>query len=212
MTNNNPKNCLITFTRYPEPGKTKTRLIPVLGAEGAANLHRQLTETVITQVKEVQNVLIEVHFTGGNQQLMQAWLGENITYRQQSEGNLGRRMATAFQTAFNNGIEKVVIIGSDCPMLNYQIIEEAFAALSQHELVLGRAADGGYYLIGLKRLIPELFTGVNWGTSEVLQQTVKIAENLKLAVAYLSTLSDIDRPEDLAILDFKPQMDANERR
>lgn len=209
MTNNNPKNCLIIFTRYPEPGKTKTRLIPVLGAESAANLHRQLTETVITQVKELQNVLIEVHFTGGNQQLMQAWLGENITYRQQSEGDLGRRIATAFQTVFNNGIEKVVIIGSDCPTLNYQLIEEAFAALFQHELVLGRAADGGYYLIGLKRLIPELFTGINWGTSEVLQQTVKIAENLKLAVAYLTTLSDIDRPEDLAILDFKPQMDAD---
>jgi len=195
------KNCLIIFTRYPEPGKTKTRLIPVLGAEGAANLHRQLTETVITQVKELSNVLIEVHFTGGNEQLMQAWLGENITYCQQTEGDLGKRMATAFQTAFNNGMEKVVIIGSDCPALNSQIIAEAFAAFSQHELVLGRATDGGYYLIGLKRLIPELFTGINWGTSEVLQQTVKIAKNLKLVVSYLTTLSDIDRPEDLEILD-----------
>ena len=202
MTNNNTKNCLIIFTRYPEAKKTKTRLIPVLGAEGAANLHRQLTETIITQVKELQEVLIEVHFTGGNQQLMQAWLGENITYRQQTEGDLGKRMATAFQTAFNNGIEKAVIIGSDCPALNSQIITEAFAALSQHELVLGPATDGGYYLIGLKRLIPELFTGINWGTSEVLQQTVAIAENLKLAVSYLTTLSDVDRPEDLAILDF----------
>ncbi|MGA9382374.1 MAG: TIGR04282 family arsenosugar biosynthesis glycosyltransferase [Phormidium sp.] len=205
MTNNNMKNCLIVFTRYPEPGKTKTRLIPVLGAEGAANLHRQLTETVITQVKELQDVLIEVHFTGGNQQLMQAWLGENLTYKQQSEGDLGRRMTTAFQTAFNNGIEKVVIIGSDCPALQSQLIEEAFAALFQHELVLGPATDGGYYLIGLKRLIPELFTGVNWGTSEVLHQTVEIAESLKLTVAYLTTLSDVDRPEDLEILDFKPQ-------
>ena len=202
MTNNNTKNCLIIFTRYPEAKKTKTRLIPVLGAEGAANLHRQLTETIITQVKELQEVLIEVHFTGGNQQLMQAWLGENITYRQQTEGDLGKRMATAFQTAFNSGIEKAVIIGSDCPALNSQIITEAFAALSQHELVLGPATDGGYYLIGLKRLIPELFTGINWGTSEVLQQTVAIAENLKLAVSYLTTLSDVDRPEDLAILDF----------
>jgi rSAM/selenodomain-associated transferase 1 len=197
------KSCLIVFTRYPEPGKTKTRLIPVLGAEGAANLHRQLTETVITQVKELSNVLVEVHFTGGNQQLMQAWLGENITYRQQIEGDLGLRIATAFQTAFNNGMEKVVIIGSDCPTLNSELIAEAFAALYQHELVLGPATDGGYYLIGLKRLIPELFTGINWGSSEVLQQTVKIAENMTLAVSYLTTLSDIDRSEDLAILDFR---------
>lgn len=203
MTNNNMKKCLIIFTRYPEPGKTKTRLIPVLGAEGAANLHRQLTETVITQVQELQDVLIEVHFTGGNQQLMQTWLGENITYRQQSQGDLGSRIATAFQTAFNQGIEKVVIIGSDCPTLNSQIIAEAFAAVSQYELVLGPATDGGYYLIGLKRLIPELFTGINWGTSEVLQKTVKIAENLKLAFTYLPTLSDIDRPEDLGSLNLK---------
>ncbi|MFB2937124.1 TIGR04282 family arsenosugar biosynthesis glycosyltransferase [Aerosakkonemataceae cyanobacterium BLCC-F154] len=203
MTNKNPKNCLIIFTRYPEAGKTKTRLIPVLGAEGAANLHRQLTETVITQVKELQNVRIEVHFTGGNQQLMQAWLGENFTYQPQTEGDLGQRMATAFQTAFNNGMEKAVIIGSDCPALTCQLIESAFTELSQDELVLGRAADGGYYLIGLKRLIPELFTGINWGTSEVLQQTVEIAKNLKLAVSYLTTLSDIDRPEDLAILDLR---------
>ncbi|XWK90181.1 MAG: TIGR04282 family arsenosugar biosynthesis glycosyltransferase [Phormidium sp.] len=203
MTNNNPKNCLIIFTRYPEAGKTKTRLIPVLGAEGAANLHRQLTETVVTGVKQVSNTLIEVHFTGGNQQLMAAWLGEDITYKQQTEGDLGKRIATAFQTAFTNGIEKVIIIGSDCPALNSQIIGEGFAALSQHELVLGPATDGGYYLIGLKRLIPELFTGINWGTSEVLQQTVKIAQNLKLVVAYLTILSDIDRAEDLAILDFR---------
>ncbi|MFB2838770.1 TIGR04282 family arsenosugar biosynthesis glycosyltransferase [Floridanema evergladense] len=202
MTNNNTKNCLIIFTRYPEPGKTKTRLIPILGAEGAANLHRQLTETVITQVKELQNVLMEVHFTGGNQQLMQTWLGENLTYKQQIEGDLGKRMATAFKTAFNNGIEQAVIIGSDCPTLTSQIIAEAFAALFQHELVLGPATDGGYYLIGLKRLIPELFLGINWGTSEVLQETVKIAENLKLAVGYLTTLSDIDRPEDLISLNL----------
>ncbi|MFB2877583.1 TIGR04282 family arsenosugar biosynthesis glycosyltransferase [Floridanema aerugineum] len=197
MTNNNTKNCLIIFTRYPEPGKTKTRLIPVLGAEGAAKLHRQLTETVITQLKGLANTLIEVHFTGGNQQLMAAWLGENITYKQQTEGDLGKRMATAFQTAFTKGIEKVVIIGSDCPALDSQLIASAFAALSQHELVLGPATDGGYYLIGLKRLIPELFTGINWGTSQVLQQTVEIAQKLKLVVAYLTTLSDIDRPEDL---------------
>jgi rSAM/selenodomain-associated transferase 1 len=197
MTNNNTKNCLIIFTRYPEPGKTKTRLIPVLGAEGAAKLHRQLTETVITQLKGLANTLIEVHFTGGNQQLMAAWLGENISYKQQTEGDLGKRIATAFATAFDNGIEKVIIIGSDCPALNSQIIASGFAALSQHELVLGPATDGGYYLIGLKRLIPELFTGINWGTSQVLQQTVEIAQKLKLVVAYLTTLSDIDRPEDL---------------
>jgi len=197
------KKCLIVFTRYPEPGKTKTRLIPILGADDAANLHRQMTEGVITQVKELQDISIEVHFTGGDHQLMQEWLGDNIVYRQQSEGDLGWRMQTAFQIAFNNGMEKVVIIGSDCPLLNSQVLESAFQALLKNELVLGPATDGGYYLIGLNRLLPELFTAINWGSNEVFEQTVKIAKSLNLTVAYLTTLSDVDRPEDLAILDFR---------
>ena len=194
------KKCSIVFTRYPEPGKAKTRLIPVLGAEGAAVIHRQLTEYAIAQVKQLQSsypLSVEVHFTGGDRQLMQDWLGDGIIYREQSEGDLGLRMASAFQRTFTDGMDYVIIIGSDCPALNSQIIAEAFQALSQHDLVLGPATDGGYYLIGLRRLIPEIFTGISWSTSEVLQQTVKIAENLNLAVAYLPILSDVDRPEDL---------------
>jgi glycosyltransferase A (GT-A) superfamily protein (DUF2064 family) len=74
---------------------------------------------------------------------------------------------------------------------------KAFNALEQHDLVLGPAQDGGYYLIGLCRLIPELFTGISWSTAEVLQQTMSIAQRLELAVAYLPRLSDVDRPEDL---------------
>lgn len=200
------KKCLIVFTRYPEPGKAKTRLIPVLGAEGAAKLHRQMTENAIAQAKQLQSfhsLSVEVHFTGGSFLLMQEWLGHEITYRQQAEGDIGFRMASAFQTTFNNNIDNVIIIGSDCPTLNYQILSEAFQALHQHDLVLGPATDGGYYLIGLRHFIPELFTDISWSTSEVFQQTVEIAGKLNLAATYLTELSDVDRPEDLSILDFK---------
>ena len=199
-------NCLILFTRYPEAGKAKTRLIPVLGAEGAANLHRQMTEYAIAQIKKLQSsqpLSVEVHFTGGNFQLMQAWLGNEFIYRQQSEGDIGFRMASAFQTAFSNNIDKVIIIGSDCPNLNYQILAEAFRSLDRNDVVLGPATDGGYYLIGLRRFIPDIFIGINWSTSEVFRQTVEIAGKINLNMAYLTELSDIDRPEDLAILDFR---------
>ncbi|MFB2917962.1 MULTISPECIES: TIGR04282 family arsenosugar biosynthesis glycosyltransferase [Aerosakkonema] len=199
------KQCLILFTRYPEPGKAKTRLIPVLGAEGAANLHRQMTENAIAQIKKLQSsdfLSVEVHFTGGNFPLMQEWLGNEITYRQQAEGDIGFRMASAFQTAFSNNIDNVIIIGSDCPALNDQILAQAFQALQQHDLVLGPATDGGYYLIGLRHFIPQLFTDISWSTSEVFRQTVEIADRLNLAAAYLTELSDVDRPEDLSILDF----------
>jgi rSAM/selenodomain-associated transferase 1 len=192
--------CLIIFTRYPEPGKTKTRLIPALGAEGAATLQRQMTEHTLDQVKELQAkrlVSVEVYFVGGNQQLMQSWLGTSVIYRQQGDGDLGRRMAIAFQTALEAGKQRVVVIGTDCPDLKAQLMVKAFHALEQHDLVLGPAQDGGYYLIGLCRLIPELFTGISWSTAEVLQQTMSIAQRLELAVAYLPMLSDVDRPEDL---------------
>ena len=196
------RECLIVFTRYPEPGKTKTRLIPLLGAEGAATLQRQMTEQTLAQVKELQSerlVSATICFAGGNQQLMQNWLGTSFDYQPQGDGDLGRRMAIAFETALEAGTQRVVIIGSDCPDLNAQLMMQAFQALEQHDLVLGPARDGGYYLIGLRRLIPELFTGISWSTTEVLQQTMNIAQKLELAVASLPLLSDVDRPEDLPL-------------
>lgn len=194
------RECLIIFTRYPERGKTKTRLIPVLGAEGAARFQRQMTEQTLAQVKELKAfrpLSVEVHFAGGNQQLMQDWLGADIIYRQQSEGDLGRRMALAFKDSFSAGMTSVVIIGTDCPDLKAQLMVKAFHALEQNDLVLGPALDGGYYLIGQRRFIPELFTGISWSTAEVLEQTISIAQRLDLAIAFLPLLNDIDRPEDL---------------
>ncbi|AOW99043.1 hypothetical protein BJP34_05915 [Moorena producens PAL-8-15-08-1] len=194
---------LIIFSRYPEPGKTKTRMIPALGADGAATLQRRMTEHTVAQVKELitgRPVSVEIHFAGGNQQLMQNWLGSNLVYKPQSDGDLGKRITSAFELSFAESITKVVIIGIDCPDLNSSVMNQAFEALDNHDLVLGPAKDGGYYLVGLGRLIPELFVGVSWGTSEVLQQTVDIAKSLNLTMAMLSELTDVDRPEDLWVV------------
>lgn len=197
------KERLIVFTRYPEPGKTKTRLIPALGALGAATLQRQMTEYMLLQARELQSfypVSVEVRFAGGEQQLMQDWLGKDFQYVAQGTGDLGCRMTKAIAHSCQNNIESVVIIGSDCPQLQAMTIAQAFQLLHQdYDLVLGPALDGGYYLIGVNRLIPELFIGIDWGTQRVLQQTVNIAKKLNLAIAYLPTLADVDRPEDLDI-------------
>jgi uncharacterized protein len=190
---------LIVFTRYPEAGKTKTRLIPVLGAEGAAQLQGQMTEHTLAQVQKCDRALsIEIHFAGGTRQQMQEWLGMSWSYREQTQGDLGQRMVAAFARAFADGMERAVIIGIDCPDLNANLIGEAFEELRTCDLVLGRAADGGYYLIGLRQPIPELFQGIHWGTSQVLQQTVAIAERSGCAIAYLPLLHDVDYPADLA--------------
>ncbi|MBH8555080.1 TIGR04282 family arsenosugar biosynthesis glycosyltransferase [Nostocaceae cyanobacterium CENA357] len=196
------KQHLIIFTRYPESGKTKTRLIPALGAVGAAHLQREMTEHTISQVKELQkatDISLEVRFSGGDLQLMQNWLGLDLVYHSQGEGDLGSRMARSLFDAFQSGKEQVIIIGIDCPEVNCQILTKAFEQLHTCNLVLGPAIDGGYYLIGLRRLIPELFVNIDWGTSQVLQQTVDIAEELNLSLVYLPPLADVDFPEDLPI-------------
>ena len=197
---------LIIFTRYPEPGKTKTRLIPALGAEGAARVQRQLTEHTLRQLGAIDKLpsysgsySIEVRFAGGNRELMAEWLGPGH-YEPQGEGDLGAKIYEAFATAFAKGIEKVAIVGIDCPDVDASVAIAAFDRLTNHDLVLGPAVDGGYYLIGLRRPIPELFAGISWGTNKVLQQTVDVARKLCLSYSLLPELADIDRPEDLEIL------------
>ncbi|BAZ36923.1 hypothetical protein NIES4101_28430 [Calothrix sp. NIES-4101] len=206
---------LIVFTRYPEPNRAKTRMIPLLGAEGAANLQRQMTEHTLSTVKKLQvleKVSVEIRFTGGNLQLMQAWLGEtllgenldnNLIYQPQGEGDLGAKMARSLSDSFCSGAKKTIIIGTDCPAIDCQLLQTAFAYLDNFDLVLGPALDGGYYLIGLRdsiqNIFAHLFQNIDWGTSQVFPQTVDIAQKLKLSITYLRSLADIDRPEDLEI-------------
>jgi uncharacterized protein len=194
---------LIIFTRYPTPGKVKTRLIPAVGAEGAALLHRRMTGQVIDQSRTLQSdlpVKITVHFDGDNYQQMSDWLGTDLIYQPQGEGDVGERMARSFATACQQNCS-VVLIGTDCPELTTEILAQAFELLqSGRDLVLGSAVDGGYYLIGMRDYHPELFVDIDWSTDRVLSQTVTIADRLNLSIGYLPTLTDIDRPEDLPIL------------
>jgi hypothetical protein len=193
---------LIIFSRYPEAGKTKTRMIPALGAVGAAELQRQMTQHTIKIAKQLQlfrKISIEVYFAGGSRELMSKWLGKDLNYYPQPEGDLGFKMQSAFDRAFNLGQNRVVTIGIDCPDIDLDILQQAFDSLKNRDLVLGPAIDGGYYLIGMKTLIPELFADINWGTPEVFTKTQQIADNLQLKTTYLTTLRDVDRPEDLFI-------------
>lgn len=193
---------LIIFSRYPEAGKTKTRMISALGADRAAKLQQEMTEHTLNTAKKLRScrdIIVEVHFAGGNKQLMTEWLGQETQYIPQVAGDLGYKMYSAFERALSLNNQQVVIIGTDCPDLNQEILKEAFDSLYKQDLVLGAAQDGGYYLIGLNRIIPQLFENINWGTEQVLNQTKTIAQQLALKVSYLPCLSDVDRPEDLAI-------------
>ncbi|MDA0269192.1 MAG: TIGR04282 family arsenosugar biosynthesis glycosyltransferase [Cyanobacteria bacterium] len=194
------KDHLILFTRYPVVGKTKTRLIPYLGAEKAADLQRQMTEYIVGTLHPLRSrgrLSMAVHFTGGSLGEMQGWLGPQLTYRPQRGPGLGQRLHHAFEQGFWADFERIVVIGSDCPAISAHHLEQAFHQLKNHDLVLGPAQDGGYYLVGLSRGCGELFQNIAWGTEQVFAQTVAIAAQLNLSMATLEMLQDVDRLEDL---------------
>ena len=191
---------LIIMTKYPEPGQTKTRLIPALGAQGAADLHRQLGLNTIAVAAEFNP---EIRYAGGDETLMRDWLGD-FQFAKQGDGDLGDRMSRAFADGFakspTGGGDRIVMIGTDCPGIDAKLIQTAFTTLLTSDLVLGPATDGGYYLIGLRSFHPQLFKTIIWSTETVLSETLAIANQHKISCELLPMLSDIDRPEDLALL------------
>ncbi|MBI2422142.1 MAG: TIGR04283 family arsenosugar biosynthesis glycosyltransferase [Candidatus Hydrogenedentes bacterium] len=193
---------LVLFSRWPEAGATKTRLIPALGAEGAAQLQRAMTAHILSAAAPADGrTSVEIRFTGCDRGVMRDWLGAEYDYADQGTGDLGARMARAFAENFDLGCDKVVIIGADCPALTSMRSAEAFNALSSADLVLGPALDGGYYLIGMRIdaavCAKALLANVDWGSACVLQQTLDNAAAAGLSCAQLEAAADIDLPEDL---------------
>lgn len=188
---------LIIFGRYPVPGRTKTRLIPLLGAARAADFQRHLTERTLRMDRSVARrrpVDLEACFAGGSLAKLRRWLGPDLIFSEQSSGDLGERMKSAFFEAFRQGAQQVVLHGTDIPGLTTQHIEDAFDALKSHDLVLGPSTDGGYWLIGLNKPA-HLFDRMEWGTSSVFDKTVAAAREQGLSVHVLSPLTDMDTGE-----------------
>lgn len=189
---------LVIFLRYPAIGEVKTRLIPALGDTDAAHLYRRLAEHMIQRTAVLKDEMeIEFRYDGARIELFRQWLGETACYAEQGDGSLGERMSRAFADHFANGAKSVIVIGTDCPDISIHLLRETVRNLKDHDLVLGPAYDGGYYLIGLSSNRPELFTGIRWGESSVLEKTIAVAESAGLRTALLDPLCDIDRPEDL---------------
>lgn len=191
---------LILFTRFPLAGRAKTRLIPCLGAERAAQLQREMTEHVLTRewpLVKHRGVKLEVRFEDGSQADMRRWFGRAFTFVPQGQGDLGERMLRATSEALGTGMDAVVVIGADCPELDAALIERAFDALRSNPVVFGPAKDGGYYLVGLRQPLPELFQGIAWSTANVLADSIARARQLGIEPCLLPELSDVDEPADL---------------
>jgi rSAM/selenodomain-associated transferase 2/rSAM/selenodomain-associated transferase 1 len=191
---------VIVFARYPEAGHVKTRLIPALGPEVAARLQEALTRHTLTVVQwlvQRRACDLEIRFAGGNAERMRSLYGGEHRYVEQRGEGLGARLEQAIAAAFAEGVERLVVIGTDCPLLSGPLLSTAFEILRSTDVVLGPAEDGGYYLIGLRAPQPSLFAGIDWGTEHVLRQTLGRAARAGLTTHQLASLPDVDHPEDL---------------
>jgi uncharacterized protein len=194
------QNRLIIFVKNPELGKVKTRLAKTIGDEKALQIYLRLLEHTrkISSKVAVNQAVYYTDFIDSND----IWSESQFRKYLQTGYDLGERMQNAFATAFDEGFEKVVIIGSDCPQLNQAHIQQAFDELLTHDVVIGPAVDGGYYLLGMSQLIPELFTNKLWSSDQVLRQTLADLNRLEYSYYLLDELRDIDTAEDLKIVNI----------
>ena len=189
------KNVLLIFTKNPQPGKCKTRLASTIGDEKALEIYKILLNYTADFCKKV-NAQKHVYYSDYIN-YEDCW--ENNTFQKflQTNGDLGEKMNDAFEKTFNQGYKKVIIIGTDCAEINQLDINKAFEQLTNHEVVIGPAMDGGYYLLGMNDHIPKLFTNKNWSTPTLLQETISTLEELNISFDLLPEKSDIDNEEDL---------------
>ncbi len=201
MTKN--KNLLLIFTRNPEIGKCKTRLAKTIGAENALSIYKTLLEHT---VKTTSNIPCEkaVYYSVKIRE-NDIWDNEVFKKYLQNGTDLGLRMKNAFKTSFENNYHKVLIIGSDLYDLEPKHIQKAFKELDHNDVVIGPAQDGGYYLLGMKELHPNIFENKNWGTATVREETLNDLKTKK--VAQLEMLNDIDVYDDIKEYPaFKPYL------
>ena len=190
---------LIIFVRFPQPGKVKTRLAMSIGHAEASRLYRLCAENVFEETKRLSgNIRSHIFYADKNDKdNISKWAGAAFHFMPQAEGDLGMRIEAAFNHVFRQGARKAVIVASDVPDLSADDIQGAINALDSYDLVIGPTNDGGYYLLGMKRLHSELFHGITWSTTAVYEETLKVGEALGLKVYCLRALDDIDTEDDL---------------
>jgi hypothetical protein len=197
-----PRARILVFAKAPVPGACKTRLIPALGAEGAAALHRELLEGTLARLAPAGIAPVQLWCApdAGHRAFQDLAARWGVSLHGQQGGDLGQRMLHAATAALVKA-EAVVLIGCDCPGLGPAQITAALTALlaqPQQDAVLGPAQDGGYVLLGLRQPAPELFTGMPWGGDQVAALTRARLAGLGWRWRELAPLADVDRPEDLA--------------
>jgi rSAM/selenodomain-associated transferase 1 len=192
---------LLVFAKTPKPGKVKTRLLAAVSADVAAELHEACIGDTLRLVRKMRGCDVFVFTAGGTSYFRRLvkhlGSGARVGVLPQRGTDLGTRMENAFRKCFAMGYREVAVIGTDTPWMGEERVRRAFAELKANDVVIGPAEDGGYYLLGTRKMVAEIFRGIPWSTERVLELTLKKIAALKLRKKLLRWDFDLDRPEDL---------------
>lgn len=188
---------VIVFVKNIKLGKVKTRLAKTIGDHGAFEVYKELVK-ITENATEALNYDKHIYFS--DTVIDNKWKNDFKTT--QRGDDLGERMLNAFKNGFEAGYKKIVLIGSDLPEINADHIKKGIETLDNNEVVFGPAEDGGYYLVGMSRLVEDIFLNKPWSQPSLLKTTLQELHNLNISVGILDTLNDIDTYEDLITSDF----------
>ena len=196
---NKTKNTLMVFLKYPEAGKVKTRLAKDLGDQRAAEIYSEMSLKIIKNVLDASSYQTIIFYDPPEKENeIRNWIGkEEVQYLPQVGHTLGDKISNAFKEVFSSKSKRAIIIGTDCTDVTSDTISQAINSLTDVDIVLGPAVDGGYYLLGLNNHTPEIFKEIKWSTESVLDQTIERIKEKKLSYELLNTLQDIDTIDDL---------------
>jgi uncharacterized protein len=195
------RSAILVFAKPAEPGRVKTRLLGVLSAQQAASVHRACLEDMVRQVSRLPGCEPCLRVAGRPDMARELAAALRLDGRWrvgvQRGRDLGERLQEAFAAAFRAGCGKVVAVGTDTPWMGNQRILQALRLLDKTDVVLGPCADGGYYLAGARRLVPQMFQQIPWGRAQVFDTTLRAVQKARASYRLLPRDFDLDRPEDL---------------
>ena len=200
------EKALLIFAKNLIYGQVKTRLAATMGNDVAMDIYQQLLHHThsITETVDADKIIFYADFIEED-----IWDIKEFKKEIQKGIDLGNRMENAFKNTFAKGYKKVVIVGTDCPELDKNILEQAFIQLNDFDLVIGPATDGGYYLLGMKKLHSFLFKSMEWSTSKVFNDTISACHKNQINYFLLPKLSDLDEEKDL--IDLKKSFGYKQR-
>jgi uncharacterized protein len=185
------------FAKAPRAGEVKSRLAAAIGAAAAAKLYDAFLRDLLPRLATIEANRILAFASPADHDFFNSLCGTQFELQVQAGEDLGTRMSVFFQGQFARHATQVVLVGSDSPDLPLDRIEQAFSELARHDVVLGPSDDGGYYLIGMRRFIGELFSRIDWSTPSVFPQTTDRLREIRAGHAVLESWYDVDLPQDL---------------